>query len=113
MDYEAVDILRKDSQENIDLAYDYLKSRRAYGDAKRSLLISLANAYKDGSIDRKLSFEKQMLEISSRSTESLAHYEAMLKEEEHYKGLEKVLDAVANHISLNQSIMKYTSQQGG
>lgn len=113
MDYEAVEIIRKDSQENIDLAYTYLKSRRAYGDAKRVLFLSLAHAYKEGTIDRKLSFEKQILEIASRSSESMAHYETMLKEEEHYKGLEKVLDSVANHISLNQSIMKYTSQQGG
>ena len=61
----------------------------------------------------KHSYDKALLFLISEDIDVERYYDKMISEEQQYKGLERVIEAMNVHITLNQSIMKYTTNQGG
>jgi len=103
------DIIRW-TDEVIRLSTEYEKERKAYGEAKANLDVLLAGKIL-GFLETKknLGIEMAYELLMATSTTLIAEdlYKAMIRHENNYKALEKIIDAYNSKIMGTQSIMKY------
>ena len=109
-DKDDLENIRASSSYMIDIAKQYHKSRCTFGFAKRFIDVSLAQAYRDEIIPPKLAYDKAIITLISKSEKVKKAYKEMVAEEQNYKGLEKIIDAIRSDITLTQSIIKYTKE---
>lgn len=93
------------AKETIGLAEKYKESRILFSRAKRFLNLELAKAYCNETVSKGLAIEKAFLDLC-KNKECRDFYEVMITEEHTYKGLEQVLKARQNAVSLAQSLCK-------
>lgn len=111
-DWNDSQVLSQRANEAILIANAYRISRKKWADAKLLLDLKLAIAYKECNIAEKNSYEKALiilyqLSIGTEESEEIRNaYSDYVRLEAEYKGLEKVLEAHQNRISLNQSLIK-------
>jgi len=111
LDYSDSKELFNFAKENVGLAEEYRRSRSRYGSAKRFLNIKLAEGYKNGTIDTKMAQEKAIMLLTQDDYKCTIAYEAVVKEEEAYKGMEQVIKAREHVVSLAQSLCKISPKQ--
>ena len=107
------DNLNAIADNNIRLSEQYRVARFAAGKAKYALDAILASKYSKGSIDLKIAYGKAIILLCSESEECLEYYKTYILERAKYKALERVIEANKDKLSINQSIFKYTLNQGG
>lgn len=112
-DYNDQTVLRQFAQETINLAEKYKNARIAYGDAYIQLDIALVKAYKNKLVKDTLAKDKAILQLIAQDESYMDIYESMIKNEQLYKGLEKVIDARKQSTSQEQSFIKNQINQGG
>lgn len=110
VDWTDSKALNELANKTIELAGEYRRSRQLYSKARLSLDLILASKYRHKTLERKISYEKALIMLLADEKENVdevrGYYETMIKSEADYKGLEKVLEAHQNKISLSQSLIK-------
>lgn len=112
VDWNDSTTLSNRANEIIQLANEYRKTRKLYADAKFFLDIRLAIKYKNKTLNRKLSYEKALIMLCEDSIGQededvvLTAYKDFIEKEADYKGLERVIEANQNRLSLCQSLIK-------
>lgn len=106
IDWTDSQAVNKFAHESIEIANAYLESRKSFATNKRMLHVGLAKAYKDRAIDQKISMDKALVILSTKSDQYMDAYQDYLFEEHNYKGLEKVDSARQSYVSLIQSLIK-------
>lgn len=105
------------AEENIKIAKEYYKARKEYAEAKLYLDLQIALEMPLLQAKRKnIGYDMAILsivEIKGNSDECRGYYETLIKQKSKYKGLEKVMNAISNRISLGQSLIKNKIQEGG
>ena len=94
------------ANDNIRLSRMYKDARTNYGSSKAFLDMSLAKAYRNDSVEKKLSYEKALISLVIDSDDCEQAYKTMIEEEQNYKGLEKVIETQQSKVSLCQSLIK-------
>ena len=100
--------LHKLADQQITLAKQYLEARTKAGEAKKDLDILLAAVF--SAIRGKKAnagYEVSLIMLMEDNKVARELYEEMVSNTAKYKGLEKVLNAYQDKISLSQSVMKY------
>ena len=99
------------TDEQINLSREYQESRLKSAEAKLKLDILLASNYLNDfrSAKKNLGYEMAILMMleADESPETLQYYREYSIETGRYKGIERLLDAIATKISYAQSMMKY------
>jgi len=106
-DYDASKEMDSFVNETCEIAKEYAEARYNYAVAKLKMDSILAEAYKNKAIKESLAIEKAYLQLTIDNEEAKKDYEAMLKEEAGYKGLEQVLKAREGKRSWKQSDLKH------
>lgn len=111
MDWNDSKLLSDQANETIRIANEYRSVRKQWADAKLLLDCELALKYASNEVPTKLAYEKALVLIyqeafTSGKQEIVKAYKDYVRMEADYKGLEKVLDANQNRISLCQSLIK-------
>lgn len=98
------------TDEIVRLSLLYQKERAAYGDAKADLDILLSSYILDF-VDKKKNcgYEMglQLLMATTGGTQAKDLYSLMVKSENRYKALEKIIEAYNSKVMSTQSIMRY------
>lgn len=107
MDEFTINDLRDLAKEQAARAEEYCKARRAAGEAKVALDLLLCAALpgiraEKSNVGEFMAYEKLM----ERQEAARGYFEAWQKEEAHYKGLERLLEAYESRIMLEMSIAK-------
>lgn len=111
-DYDEEQKLKAFARETVAFADEYAEARMAYAVAKLKMDSRLVDAYASNRKDPKmgiketLSIDKAYIKVTIDNEEAKEEYKQMINEQENYKGLEKVLEARKNFVSLNQSLLK-------
>ena len=105
-DYNEEQKLKDFSKETVGIADEYAEARMNYAIAKLKMDNRLVDAYSNNSIKESLAIEKAYIQLTKNNLEAKSDYEQMIKEEQGYKGLEAVLEARKNYVSLHQSLLK-------
>jgi len=106
IDREDSDKLWAFSLKTCQIAEDYKLSREKYGSALKHLKLKLAVAYKNKTIERGIAQDKALIVLTINDKKAKLAFEAVIIEEQVYKGLEKVLEARQSVMSFNQSLIK-------
>lgn len=111
MDIHKAQELSKVADQQIKVAEEYALARKEAGDAQASLdLLVAAELSTLRGQKKNLGIEMARLMLIEESLAARSFYEQWIKKEAIYKGLEKILEARASKISLEQSIMKYQKE---
>lgn len=102
------------SQELLNKSNEYAKARMDYADAKYQFDITLASKLpllraKKSNIGVETA-QIMMLETNDEEIKDI--YKYCIQSENHYKGLEKIIDALKTQITLAQSLIKNQINQG-
>ena len=108
MDKEQLAHIDLIAQQNSVNALKYGEARQKFAEAKYELDVMVGAKYLKGEIDNKMAYEKALLFIACEDWQSREIYQKMLKYENIYKGLEKVIEANGDQIRWAQSKLKYT-----
>jgi hypothetical protein len=92
--------------ETVRIATQYQSARTTYARAVRDMNFEIARRFKDGSVDRKMAYDKLLILVSNKGDKERELYNTMLVEQQNYKGLEKVLESRQAVVSLAQSLIK-------
>lgn len=117
-DYEEDQKLKAFSRETVAIADEYAEARMNYAVSKLKMDSLLVEAYASNRVDSKagikesLAIEKAYIQLTIDNPQAKEDYGTMIKEEQAYKGLEKVLKARENYVSLHQSLLKNKPNQG-
>lgn len=108
MDIEKAKELSDLATKQIENARLYRESREKSGIAKSQLYILLTAKLKELRGNKKnLGVEMAVLMLMEESHVAKDLYKEWTEQESRYKSLEKIIEAYASKISLEQSIMKY------
>ena len=108
MDYEKVKNLRKIASEQVEHAKKFCELRERAGIAKTKLELLLTSQLPAIRGEKKnVGVEMAYLMLMEIEPAAKEFYQEWQDSEAKYKGLEKLLDAYATRISLEQSIFKY------
>lgn len=93
---------------------EYAKARKFYGEAKYEFDIALAAALPNLRQKKSnIGIETAQIMILEGENEYIRDlYRDLIERENHYKGLEKIIDALKTQITLAMSLIKNTQQQG-
>ena len=103
------------STKQIELAEKYRQARREFGNAKHNLQIYLVPRQGTKKYQR-AALERQIMMLicdltDEKDEDGLAHVveaqEYLVKSEQEYKGLEKLLEAYTSRITVFQSLMRW------
>lgn len=95
------------AQRQLELSEEYANARIKAGEARRELYIFLLPALREMRANKKnLGKDMALLMIAEQNEHAKEAYFEMLKQEDIYKGLEVMIEAIRNKISLYQSIWK-------
>jgi len=102
------------SGEQRDLCQTYYDTRKSFGEAKHALFI-LLTPHQSEAAYRKASIEKQLLMLRADTPENhkkevYGYYETYIKYEQNYKGLQRMIDALASRITQIQSLIKWVKE---
>ncbi len=111
-DYDEERKLKDFAKETVEIADEYANARSLFAEAKLKMDGRLADAFKAGTIKETMAIEKAYIQLTVDNPEAKSEYEQMLKEEQSYKGLEQILEARKNYVSLHQSLIKNKQQSG-
>lgn len=116
MEYvRAQEELTRLSNKQIELAEEYRKARMAFGEARHNLQVFLVPRQKIPKY-QKASLERQIMMLTcdldeEGDTAALklvnGAREDLIKSEQEYKGLEKLLEAYTSRITVFQSLMRW------
>lgn len=109
-DYDEESVLKAFAKETVEIANEYADARYAFAEAKLKMDSRLADAYKNGTVKDSMAIDKAYIQLTVNEPEAKSEYEAMIKEEQAYKGLDQVLEARKNYVSLHQSLIKNKPQ---
>jgi len=113
VDYSDTLHLIEIAEQNIQLAKQYLVVRTDYAEAKTQLDLQIALKMPELSKARKnIGYDMAVIHLIELYPENKTNYETMVKKENEYKGLERVLNASLNRVSLGQSLIKNKIQEG-
>lgn len=97
--------------EMVTRSHEYAKAREEYAQAKLRFDIALAGAFPALRANRpSLGVETAQMMLLEKSPESQRIYSELLEKEAHYKGLEKIIEALKSQITLIQSLIKNQNQ---
>jgi len=111
-DYDEDQKLKQFSKETVAISEEYAESRVIYAEAKLKMDSRLVEAYKLNRLDSKtgikesLAIEKAYIQLTINDEETKKDYGTMIKEEQAFKGLERVLNARTGYITLHQSLLR-------
>lgn len=105
-DFDEEQRLKNFANETVQIADEYAQARYNYSVAKLKMDSLLADAYKNQAIKESLATEKAYIQLTIDSPEAKEAYDQMVKEEQAYKGLEKVINAREGYVTLHQSLLK-------
>ena len=102
------------AMKTVDISEQCHQARLACHKAKFSLDVVIASKINELRQKRaNIGYEMAMLTIISEVPELKKDYEMYTNEESNYKGLDKVIEARQNVVSLAQSLMKNREKDGG
>ena len=111
MDYQRVQNLRKIAAEQIEHAQKFCELRERAGIAKTKLELLLTAQIPAISGEKKnVGVEMAYLMLMEIEPAAKEFYQEWQDSEAKYRGLEKLLDAYATRISLEQSIFRYVRE---
>jgi len=111
IDHQDAKAMWKFQMSTLEVADEYAEARKSYAIALKGLKLALAQAYKDQSIERKISEEKAYLILAENLEENKIFLQNLIFFEGEYKGLEQVLQARQGALSFNQSLIKNQARQ--
>lgn len=111
MDHIKAQELSKLADVQIQNATAYFEARRRAGDALSALDLMVAASLTDFRSKKKnLGIELARLMLIENNPSAQSFFKEWQEPEARYKGLEKLLEAYATKISLEQSIMKFIKE---
>ena len=95
----------------IKLGRQYKTAREAFGEAKYTLDVELTPKQDDPKY-QKASFEKQLLMLRNSTIKKnksviYGYHEDYIKQEQRYKGIEKLMEAIISRITTIQSLIRW------
>ena len=113
VDYSDTLHLIEIAEHNIQLAEQYLVVRTDYAEAKIQIDLQIALKMPELSKSRKnIGYDMALINLIQLYPENIPNYQIIIRKENEYKGLEKVLNASSSRISVGQSLIKNRIQEG-
>lgn len=99
------------AEENIVLAKRYCEARKKASTAKKNLDIILASKLAELRKKRSnIGYDMALIHLLEDGGEEIGeYYKTFITETDHYKSLERLIDAIKTKISFAQSVMKWQS----
>lgn len=112
--YSAIDIAKL-ADENISYAQQYYEARKKSSIAKKNLDLILATKLPELRKKRSnIGYEMALIHLLEDGDMEIQHYyETFITETDHYKALERLIEAVKTKISFAQSVMKWVKENEG
>ena len=108
IDYNDSKAMWAFQMESLAKADQYAEMRNKYAEALKILKMGLILAYKERTIERKISEDKAYLVLADQGEEYRQALMDLIEFENRYKGYEKIMEAREGARSFNQSLIRIT-----